>query len=206
MKPILLIGGGGHCRSCIDVIEAEGTYQIQGIVQPVSDGKEPVLGYPVLGCDDDLPYLLERITCALVTVGQIKSPAIRIKLYGTLKNNDASLPVIVSPNAYKSGHASVAEGTILMHGSVVNARARIGANCIINSQALIEHDAEIGPHCHISTGARVNGGAKIGSGSFVGSGAVLKEGINLGERVVIGAGQVILHDVPDGTTVSGRND
>ncbi len=29
---IILIGGGGHCKSCIDVIEQEGRFQITGIV------------------------------------------------------------------------------------------------------------------------------------------------------------------------------
>lgn len=33
MKPkLILIGGGGHCHSAIDVIEEEGRYQIAGIV------------------------------------------------------------------------------------------------------------------------------------------------------------------------------
>ena len=28
-----------------------------------------------------------------------------------------------------------------MHGAIVNAGARVGKNCIINSKSLIEHDA-----------------------------------------------------------------
>ena len=35
MKSLLLIGGGGHCHSCIDVIEASGIYKIKGLVQRV---------------------------------------------------------------------------------------------------------------------------------------------------------------------------
>ena len=32
-KPeIILVGGGGHCKSCIDVIEAEGRFIIKGII------------------------------------------------------------------------------------------------------------------------------------------------------------------------------
>ena len=31
-KNIILIGGGGHCKSCIDVIEAEDKFEIAGIV------------------------------------------------------------------------------------------------------------------------------------------------------------------------------
>ena len=32
MKEILLIGAGGHCLSCIDVIEAEKKFKIVGLI------------------------------------------------------------------------------------------------------------------------------------------------------------------------------
>ena len=32
MKQIILIGGGGHCKSCIDVIENGNKYKIRGII------------------------------------------------------------------------------------------------------------------------------------------------------------------------------
>ena len=57
MTPLLLIGGGGHCRSCIDVIETTGQYEIAGIVQPQYDGTVPVLGYPVLDVDKEISML-----------------------------------------------------------------------------------------------------------------------------------------------------
>jgi len=49
-KPsILLIGGGGHCKSCIDVIEQKGRFAIAGIVdKPASVGGR-ILDYPVIG-------------------------------------------------------------------------------------------------------------------------------------------------------------
>ncbi len=195
MKSILLIGGGGHCRACIDVIETEGRFQIKGIIQPRSDGAEPVLGYPVLGDDADLPDLLADTSHALITVGQIRSPAVRTRLFGLLKELNASMPVVVSPNAYVSRHALVEEGTLVMHGAIINAGARVGVNGIVNSQALIEHDAVIGNHCHISTGARVNGGVIIEAGCFIGSGTVLREGVRIGANTVVGAGCVVTHDV-----------
>lgn len=199
MKEILLVGGGGHCRAAIDVIEAEGRFAIRGIVQPKVDGVEPVLGYPILGEDADLSVLLAETPLALVTVGQIKTPAIRLRLFEQLKNLGAVMPVIVSPSAYVSRHARVEEGTLIMHGAIVNAGARIGANSIVNSLTLVEHDAEIGNHCHISTGARVNGGVIIEDGCFVGSGAVLREGIRIGSGSVIGAGCVVTRDVAPNT-------
>ena len=201
MSYLLLIGGGGHCRSCIDVIEAEGRYKIRGIVQPVFDEADEIFGYPFVGSDEDLPFLLQETTQALVTVGQIRSPEIRIQLFELLRQSGGKLPRIVSPFAYCSRYAEMDVGTVVMHGAIVNARANIGANCIINSQALIEHDVIVADHCHVSTGARVNGGVTIGKGSFIGSGAILKEGIVIGENVIISAGQVILRDVPSGDVV-----
>lgn len=204
MRPLLLVGGGGHCHACIDVIEREQKHRIAGIVLPTRGHHVDVMSYPVIGADEDLPTLLDKTPNAIVTVGQIKSAAMRIKLFELLKTYGAHLPIIQSPSAYCSKHAVIGEGTILMHGSLVNAGARVGANCIINSQALIEHDVEIADYCHVSTGAKVNGSVRIGRGTFVGSGSILKEGVTIGAGVVIGAGQLILNDVPDGVTIKAK--
>ncbi|MEY3721632.1 MAG: hypothetical protein RL618_2151 [Pseudomonadota bacterium] len=193
--PVLLIGGGGHCRSVIDVIESSAHFQVAGIVQPTSDGLAPILGYPVRGDDDALPDLLGQTPCALVTVGQLTSASLRKYLYGKLLDLRAKIPVVVSPHAHVSRHAQLGLGTVVLHGALVNAAALVGENCIINSMALVEHDARIGPHCHISTGARLNGGVEVGAGCFIGSGAVIHQGVTIGAGSVIGAGCVICHDV-----------
>jgi sugar O-acyltransferase (sialic acid O-acetyltransferase NeuD family) len=205
VKPLLLIGGGGHCHACIDVIESEQKHRIAGIVLPTRGDHADVMGYPIIGADEDLPALLTKTPKAIVTVGQIKSAAVREKLFELLKTHGADLPIIQSPFSYCSKHALIGEGTILMHGSLVNAGAQVGANCIINSQALIEHDVEIADHCHISTGAKVNGSVRIGKGTFVGSGSIVKEGVKIGAAVVVGTGQLILNDVPDGMTINAKH-
>ena len=81
LPELLLIGGGGNCRSCIDVIEAEGEYKIAGIVNQSGGSREQTLGYDVLGDDEDLPKLLKKYQNALITVGQIKSADLRLKLF-----------------------------------------------------------------------------------------------------------------------------
>lgn len=174
-EKIILIGGGGHCKSCIDVIEQEGRYTIVGIVDMPDYKQHNVLGYPVIGADADLAELIKSIPNVLITLGQIKSPTRRMALFNDLMQMGARFPVIQSPLAYVSPHAQIAEGTIVMHHALINAGASVGRNCIINTKALVEHDAAIEDHCHISTGAVVNGGVTIGRGSFFGSGAVSKE-------------------------------
>ena len=191
MDAILLIGGGGHCKSVIDVIEQEGKFKIAGIIdQPELFGAK-VLDYKVIGKDDDLLQLNKKYQYALVTAGQILSPNLRIKLYSILKNSGFLLPIVISPRAYVSKYAVVKEGTIIMHDALINANAAIGENCIINTKALIEHDAMISQHCHISTGAIINGAVSIARGCFIGSHATTKQTINIKEDSVIKAGSVV---------------
>jgi sugar O-acyltransferase (sialic acid O-acetyltransferase NeuD family) len=202
MKPeLILLGGGGHCRSCIDVIEQEGKWQIAGIVDLMAKVGQSVLGYPIIASDADLGELTRKFRFFLITIGQITDHRVRVEQYLRLKEFAADLPIVVSPRAYVSPHARVGEGTIILHGATVNAGAEIGANCIINSHALVEHDAMIAFHCHISTGAIVNGGTQVQARTFVGSQAVLREGIEIGEGSVIGAGMRITRSLGPGSFI-----
>ena len=197
MDEIILIGAGGHARSCIDVIESTGVFQIAGLVEKADNQKAENLGYPIIGTDDNLPGLRKKYKNALITVGQIQSTGTRVMIFKVLSDLHFHLPVIVSPRAHVSPHSRVGAGTIIMHDAIINANAVIGNNCIINNKALIEHDAIIGNHCHIATGAIVNGEVNIGSESFIGSGAITKQSISIGEKCVIGAGAVIKTDIED---------
>ena len=197
--PILLAGAGGHARACIDVIEQEGRYAIAGLVGLSSEIGTKMFGYPVLGTDADLPTLLGDYRYALVSVGQIKTPDARIRLFEQLERNGYSFPVVVSPRAYVSTHARLGAGTIVMHGAVVNAGAVVGRNCIINSQSLVEHDVAIADHCHIATGAAINSGVHIGTGTFIGSNSSVRQCVDIGERCLIGMGQRVLEDCGAGT-------
>lgn len=197
--PLLLVGAGGHARACIDVIELEGRFVIAGLTGLPQEVGTKVLGYPVLGTDKDLPALMRDCTHALVTVGQIKTPDLRIRLFAELERNKYALPAIVSPRAHVSRHATLSAGTIVMHGAIVNAGAVVGRNCIINSQALVEHDAVIADYCHIATAAAINSGVSVGEGTFIGSNACVRQGTRIGERCLIGMGQRVLADCAGGT-------
>lgn len=183
---IVVVGVGGHATSCIDVIEQQNLYEIFGLIGMPEEINSKKYGYPVIGTDLDLDEV--RVGCenAAIGVGQIKSPATRMKIYERLCSLGYLLPVIISPRAYVSPRSSIGAGTIVCHGAVVNAGVSIGENCIINSGALIEHDSVIGDHCHISTATILNGNVKVGDGTFVGSGCVVKQGVELGANCVIG--------------------
>lgn len=187
MKEIILVGGGGHCKSVIDVIEQEAKYKIAGIIDKIELIGNNVLGYTIIGCDDNLSTLRERFSHAIITVGHVKSNALRVKLFNLLKELDFTMPSIVSPLAYVSKHAYIDEGTVVMHHALVNSDAKIGKNCIINSKALIEHDAIIEDNCHISTASVINGGVRVKENTFYGSNTTSREYIEVSGFIKAGS-------------------
>ena len=203
-KPgLILIGAGGHAHACIDVIEQHGSYEIAGLIGMPDEIHDHHLGYEVIGTDDDLPELAKTIPYALITLGQIKTPTDRTRLYQQVVALGFQLPTIIAPSAYVSRQATLGAGTIVMHGAIVNAGASVGKNCIINTRALLEHDATVADNCHISTGAIINGNVAVGSGSFVGSGSIIKEGASLGQNCLVGMGLAVRHNLPDNTQLAG---
>lgn len=190
-ESILLIGGGGHCKACIDVIEQEGIFSIAGIIDLPEKKGSKILGYEIIANDEDIPGLAKNYDHFFITIGHLGTPKRRIELFNLLKKMDKNLPVIISPNAYVSKHSIILEGTIIMHQAIINAGSFIGKNCIINNKGLVEHDAEIGNHCHISTGAIINGGVNVGDNTFFGSGAISKEYSLIPENSFIKANTIV---------------
>lgn len=187
---LILIGGGGHCKSIIEVAESVG-YEIKGILDmPDEVGKEVLPGHKVIGTDDEIPRYVEECDF-VVTVGFIKNPTLRIKLYNKVKTAGGRLATIIASTAYVSKYAELGEGTVIMHHAFVNAGAKIGDNCIINTFVNIEHDAVVGNQCHISTGTMVNGECKIGENCFIGSQSVCANCIEIASDIIVGAGSVV---------------
>lgn len=202
MKPLVLVGGGGHCKSVIEVAESAG-YQFLGILDMPEDVGKEVLSTKVIGTDDDIPSFVDKAEF-LITVGFIKNPATRIKLYNRIKAAGGKLATIVAATAYVSKYAEIGEGTVVMHQAFVNAGAKVGNNVILNTFTNIEHDAVIGDQCHISTGAMVNGDCKVGNNCFIGSQSVLANGITVGDDVIVGAGSLVRKSISEIGIYSGN--
>lgn len=196
-KDIILVGGGGHCKSCIDIIETESKYKIKGIIDVLEKLGQDILSYKIIGNDEDIPHLARNGVNFLITVGHIRNPKLRIKLFNLIKEHNGNLPVIRSFIAHVSKYSIIGEGTIIMHQAVVNVSSKIGNNCIINTQSLIEHDVIIGNNNHISTNANINGECIIGNNCLIGSGATVKNGISITDNCIIGAGTVVTKNIKE---------
>ena len=202
MKPsIVLVGGGGHCKAVIDVIESLDQYSIAGIVDQPEKLGQFCLGYPIIGGDAELPKLVKKHHHFLITVGQIKTAQIRHRLLITLQQLGAEMATIIAPSATISRHATIGVGSLIMPAAVIGAEVTIGQNCIINSGAIIEHESHIGDSCHIATGAVINGQTSVQQHCFIGSNSVLKQGISIAQNSVIAAGIRVLTSVTANQTI-----
>jgi sugar O-acyltransferase (sialic acid O-acetyltransferase NeuD family) len=204
MEPIILIGGGGHCVSCIDVLRLGNLFEIVGILDTADKVGTSLLGIKVIGDDEDISRLAGKYKNFLITIGHIKNSEKRVRIFETVKKYGGNLPVVISPKAYVSPLATIQEGTIIMHNSLVNSGAVIGKGCIINTGALIEHETSIGDFCHISTQAVVNGQVHIGKNSFIGSNSVIANNISLPEQIIVAAGACILKSPEETGTYIGN--
>lgn len=202
-KPLILLGAGGHCISCIDAIEGTDQWHIEGILNKERSKGDEVLNYPVLGTDEDIDEFQKKGFCFLITVGQIKSSVIRRSLFELLQTKKADVATVVSSLAYVSKHSTLGAGSIVLNYASVSAGASIGVNCIINTFANIEHEVVIGDHSHVSTGAMINGNVTIGKNCFIGSGSVITNGVTIGDDVVVGANSLVLSHIKEGGVYAG---
>lgn len=203
-KSLILIGGGGHCKACIDVIEAEGKFNILGILDSKDKIGTQLLGYPFIGTDENIAEFVKEGHSFLITIGQIKNANPRKKIFNKLKLLHAKLPIIISPYAVVSKHTVIGEGTIIMHSVNVNAGTKISTNCILNTGCNIEHDLEIGENSHISTHAVINGNCIIGKEVFIGSGTIISNNIQIKASVIIGAGSLVCKNINESGTFVGN--
>lgn len=189
MRPLILVGGGGHCKSVIDAAESAG-YLIKGILDLPENVGNKILDYYIVGTDDDIHRFIADYDF-IVTLGFIKDASLRIQLHENIQKAGGELATVIASTAHVSKYAEIGEGTVVLHQAFINAGARVGKGCIINTFANIEHDAIIGDYSHISTGSIVNGDCKVGEGTFLGSQSVMVNATSVVDGCIIGAGSVV---------------
>lgn len=205
-KKILLIGGGGHCKSVIDSLLDLNEYTEIGIVDKKQNIGNSIMGIPIVGCDDDLLMLFNKqYTHAFVTVGSIGNPVLRIKLFTILSEIGYEIPVIIDPSSNVSKHSiTIEQGVFVGKQSIVNAATVIKKGAIINSGSIVEHDCNIGKFAHISPGTVLGGEVVIGDNSHIGLNVTIKQQVTIGSNSIIGMGSVVLKNIKDNMLAYGN--
>ncbi len=204
-KKILLLGGGGHCKSIIDSLYALNTYQSIGIVEKKSESSDAVMDVPVIGTDDELKDLFNSgYQYAFISLGSVGNPSIRIKLFNKIKQIGFTIPSIIDPSAVVSDYATLAEGVYVGKKAVINTGASIGQACIINTAAVVEHDCKIADFVHLAPGAVLSGDVIVGSQSHIGTNSTVIQQVEIGSNTIIGAGSVVTKNISEKVVAYGQ--
>jgi sugar O-acyltransferase (sialic acid O-acetyltransferase NeuD family) len=189
---MLLYGGSGHAKVIIDCLLANGM-AVHGIFDD-NPALTSLLNLTVIGSYDHTYMPSEQL---IISIGQNH---IRQKVAQSISHIFGKA---IHPSALLSTFATVGEGSVLIHQSVVQAGTVIGRHCIINTSASIDHDCIIEDFVHISPNATLSGNVRVGEGTHIGAGATIIQGITVGKWCTVGAGAVVIRDVPDYATVVG---
>lgn len=196
MIHILLIGGGGHCKSIIDSINSIKEISIYGIIDLPEKVGSSIYGVPVIGTEADLADIYKRgITHAFLTLGSIGNTDLRKDIVEMAKAIGFIFPTIIDSTAILSKYAVIKDGTYIAKGAIIGSSAIIEKHAIVNTGAIIEHDCIIGEFAHIAPGSTLSGSVKVGCHTHVGTNATIIQGVSIGNYSMIGAGSIVLKDI-----------
>ena len=203
-KYLAILGCGGHSKVVLDVALCLGYENIIFFDDNYTGNRLFMGRFNVVGTSEDLinnsheysSYDLEVI----VAIGNNYTRWQKVML---LREAGIKFATLIHPRATVSRFATIAEGSVVLAGSVINPDAKIGQHNIINSNSTIEHDCILGNAVHLSPASALAGNVKIGDLTWVGIGACVRECTIIGSESIIAAGAAVVSDVPSHTIALG---
>lgn len=186
---LVIFGTGGHAKSVIEAIHAEGSHTIVGLVS--EDGKKTHVlpGVEVIASNANAIETSVRLGAegAIVALGD---SLIRKKIVEHI-HGELKFPVIVHPAAWVSPSATLGGGTVVCAGAVVGASTVLGRHCIVNTRASVDHDCTVGDFVHICPGVTVAGYVTIGSNVWVGVGSTVVDRVRIADNAFMKAHSLV---------------
>ena len=202
IKELAIVGASGHGKVIADIAEQLG-YTVN-FYDDAYPSKTQIEHWPIHGtCADLIALNNKNATLSNDLVVAIGNNEIRQQKIQLLQQSGFNLITLIHLRAIISQYAEIAPGTVIFAGAVINAFAKVGFGCIINTAAVIEHDSIIGDFTHICPNVALAGGVAVGRKSWVGIGSQVKQLITIGDNCVIGAGSTVVKNIPDNVTAFG---
>jgi sugar O-acyltransferase (sialic acid O-acetyltransferase NeuD family) len=197
---ILIWGGGGHTKVCIEILRLAQRFEIYGIIDATIPIGKSLLGVPVVGRESAMEELYRRgLKRAVVGIGAVANHQMRKEYFERLKGIGFDLPNLIDPRAAVDPSVVMGEGNQVFANATISADVRIGNGCIINAGTVVSHDCELENNVHLAPGALLAGNVRIGSDTLIGMGATIFLGIRVGRGVRINNNVSVNNDVADGT-------
>jgi len=198
LKPIILIGGGGHAQSVLSAMSNQ--TNIIGYADLQANEK---LGITYLGTDDKVISTLSPndydVHITFVYAGEVN---LHLRESIIRKYADYCHATLVAPSAITQ-NVHIGKGACIMENVVIKAN-EIGRDTIINTGAIVEHGCVIGSNVLVATGAIICGDVRVGDNCIIGAGAIIRDGISICADTIIGVGAVVVKDITESGTYVGN--
>lgn len=206
MKPVAIIGAGGHARVVQSALLLLGTRIVAATSVDPDTAPKKQFRCPII-TDRELIERYKPTEIGLVLgIGSV-SPNGDGSLVRKVVNGfmDAGYAFIgfQHPAAWIAPEAIVSPKAQIHAGAVIQPGAQIDDFTVINTRTSVDHDCRIGQFCHLAPGVTLSGDVTIGDGTHLGTGCSIIQGITIGARVLIAAGSVVVSDVEDDLRIKG---
>ena len=198
MKNIVIYGASGHAKMIVDIVLKNNDYNLVGFIDSYKPMNSKVYGHNIVGNLDTISAVIKTFNIEGIVIG-IGDNDLRLNIYRSIKKIASSIEFvpIVHPSAILAEDILVPEGTVLMAGSIVNANAKLGKFCILNTKASLGHDSVMSDFSSLSSGVTIAGNVSIGFCTSICIGASVSQGITIGDHTVIGGASLVLKSIGD---------
>lgn len=196
LKPLVVIGGGGHASVLIDILRSQ-KREILALVSPDDiDNRSIFYGIKHLKNDDDILAYSPNEVLLVNGIGMMPRSKVKCVINEHFLSLGYSFETVIANSAIVSIYAILGKGVQILPGSIVQAGVNIGDHTIINSGAIIEHDTNIGSYNHIAPRSTLCGQILTKENVFIGAGAIVIQNIIIAEHAIVAAGAVVTSNMP----------
>ena len=195
LKPLLVIGGGGHASVLVDMLRSQNR-DVLGVISPNKlDKRIAFQGLTNLHNDRDVFKYPADEVLLVNGIGVLPGSGLKRKLNDFYLSKGYCFETLISQNAQVSTFSKIEAGVQILAGAIIQAGVKIGEHTIVNTGAIVEHDSIIGEYNHIAPAATLCGQVNTSEGVYIGAGSTVIQNIKLGANATVGAGAVVARDL-----------
>jgi sugar O-acyltransferase (sialic acid O-acetyltransferase NeuD family) len=183
-------GAGGHAHVIASLLDARAIF-----VVPEPQGPEQIR-------DVEFFERIDQYRGSDIYIG-IGDNADRRRIFERYQVLGVRVATCVAPNAFVARDAVLGQGVLLCPGAVVNSRAVLGDNTIVNTLSSVDHDCFLGSHSQVTAGVTFGGWVRVGENCFFGVKSAVVPRVTIGKGVVVMAGALVTQSLPDGVLAGG---
>ena len=144
-RDLVLVGGGGHCKSVIEAAESAG-FRIHGVLDIPEHIGQTVLSGRIIGTDDDLRAAGGRLATIIASTAYVSK-------YASVGEG-----TVILHQAVVNAGAQIGCGCIINTLANIEHDAVVGDYCHISTGAMVNGDCKVGARTFLGSGSvMVNG-------------------------------------------------